>query len=259
MSNLPMIQKSLTEFVITEDEMQLVKTVEGCTRISEMGNEVKRGEVGTVAGIWRTFIGIPKTDITEELLIAMQFIEEHFSFLTIEDIKLAISMSVLRKLKDTEFSGYFSPMYIAKVLNAYVHHKNMTLASPRRRRQQDEQEEIEKRNKPTPIQQANNYRNMMQDFYEEWQRTGEIRDTFNLSYNFLRKNMILDINKELLENAQEFGKKKVAELKTKAFDNISFNFGLEEKRWARNYCVCKFFETVDIKVLCNNIKPEQFT
>jgi hypothetical protein len=69
----------------------------------------------------------------------------------------------------------------------------------------------------------------------------------------------------LVKEAQEYGKKRADEqskarqkkgLKT-AFSSIDI-FQMEEKKWARNYCVQKYFENVDIDILCNKIIPEHF-
>ena len=65
----------------------------------------------------------------------------------------------------------------------------------------------------------------------------------------------------MITEAQEYGKKKVIEAKQKKAltDKIDVGFfEAEEKSWSRSYCVQKFFETVDIDVLANNIKPELF-
>jgi hypothetical protein len=260
MTNLPATQKSLRTFVTSEQGLQIVDATEGALRIREMTDHDAKEAIVEAVAMWRVYIGIPSTEVSEEIVFAVKFIFEHYSFLTIKEISLAVNLSVLRKLRDTEFTGYFSPMYIAKVLNAYVHYQNMILAEARRARQKEEEEEMAKRNKPNREMQAENYRHMMKDFYEEWKVSGEIRDTFNLSYNYLRRAKFLLVDQEILTAAEKYGKQKVEELKKKSknINSLSFNFEIEEKRWARNYCVCNYFKTVDINVLCDNIIPEHF-
>jgi hypothetical protein len=72
---------------------------------------------------------------------------------------------------------------------------------------------------------------------------------------------MLEVSQTMIKEAQEYGKKKVMEAKQKKplTDRIDMNyFDAEEKSWARTYCVQKYFESVDIDVLANNIKPELF-
>jgi hypothetical protein len=71
---------------------------------------------------------------------------------------------------------------------------------------------------------------------------------------------MMEVTKETIEEAQAYGKKKVAELKEKEFFGKidSHLYATQEKGFSRNYCVQKFFKTVDINILANNIKVEHF-
>ena len=206
------------------------------------------------------YIGIPKTDVAEELLLVATFIGENYGFLTIAEIDLAIKLSVLRKI-DGEFYGYFSPMYVAKVLDSYLHYRKMTMADAIRRKEKAEMEEKEKESRPSPEKQAEDTRKIFRDYYAVWKETGEIRDVFSICYNYLRKHKMLEVSQQMIVDAQEYGKRKVLEIKQKrsGLQKIDTNLdAVEEKSWARTYCVQKYFETVDIDVLANNIKAEHF-
>ena len=72
---------------------------------------------------------------------------------------------------------------------------------------------------------------------------------------------MMQVSKERIEEAQAYGKKRVEEVKETARREgrkIDYDLGMEEKRWARNYCVQKYFDAVDINIICKNIKPEHF-
>lgn len=253
------MQKSLLEYITSEEEHSIVQAVEGSKQIAKAEN-VKEELINMVVK-WRMYIGIPKADVAEELVLVAGFIYENYGFLTLPEIELAIKLSVLRKLKDVEFHGYFSPMYVGKVLDSYLYYRKMTMADSIRRREKAIAEEREKLNRPSPEEQAEGYKELFRSFYNEYKQNGYIRDVFNLCYNFLRKHKMMEVPKERIEEAQEYGKRKVEEVKEKARregGKIDFDLGLEEKRWARNYCVHKFFDDVDINILCNNIKPHHF-
>jgi len=249
-------QKSLLEFISSEEEHSIVKAVENSKQIVKCENVAE--ELINIVVKWRMYIGIPKSDVAEELAIVSSFIFENYSHLTLEEIQLAIKLSVLRKLPDTEFHGYFSPMYVGKVLDAYLYYRKMTMADAIRRREKHLSELLEKENRPSPEKQAEDFRKLIREFYEQWKETGEIRDVFNLCYNFLRKHKMMSVPQPMIAEAQAYGKRKVEEMKKARLEKITFDLDLEEKRWARNYCVQKFFESVDINVLCNNIKTEHF-
>lgn len=247
------------DYISSDAEHSIVKAVEGSKQVAKINSD-EREELINLVVKWRLYIGIPKADVAEELVLNAQFIYENYGFLTIDEIELAIKLSVLRKLPDCEFHGYFSPMYVSKVLDSYLHYRKMTLADAIRRRDKAIAEERERQNRPTPEKQAEMTRSIFKTFYEEWKKDGAIRDVFNICYNYLRKHKMLVIDQEMLEGAQAYGKLKVKEAKEEnRYGKIEFDLDMEEKRWARNYCVQKYFESVDINVLCNNIKAEHFT
>ena len=258
LQSLSNVQKSLSEYIRSDEERNIVKALED-KQIAKSEN-VKENIINVVVK-WRMYIGIPKADVAEELALVAGFIFENYGFLTLSEIELAIKLSVLRKLNDTEFHGYFSPMYVAKVLDSYLYYRKMTMADSIRRRDKAIAEEKENNNKPSPEEQAEGYKELFKGFYDEYKQQGYIRDVFSLCYNFLRKHNFMEIPKERIAEAQAYGKRKVQEVKENARlegGKIDFDLGLEEKRWARNYCVQKYFDTVDINVLCNNIKPNHF-
>jgi hypothetical protein len=253
------VQKSLLDYITSEDEHAIVKSIEGSKQISK--EEDNKNLLIDLVVKWRMYIGIPKADVAEELVLVAAFIFENYGFLTIPEIELAIKLSVRRKLKDTEFHGYFSPMYVGKVLDSYLYYRKMTMADAIRRREKAIAEQVEKSNKPSPEQQAEDYKELFVSFYNEYKSQGYIRDVFNLCYNFLRKHDMMKVSKERIEEAQAYGRKRVEEVKETARKEgrkIDYDLGLEEKRWARNYCVQKYFDSVDINIICGNIKPEHF-
>lgn len=251
----------MSDFVKNEEEYEIVKAVENSIKIENVDKE----SLVNLAIKWRMHIGIPNSDVEEELLLIAGFIYQNYPYLTIGEVELAMKLSILRKLKDTEFFGYFSPMYVAKVLDSYLYYRKITMADVIRQREKAIQEEKEILNKPSPSEQADRFRSLFKEFYKEWKEKGEINDPFNLAYNYLRKVNILQVPQEMITKAQEYGRKKTDEyLKNRREEGKKISFysselvGNQEKRYARNYCVQKFFENIDINVLCNNIIPEHF-
>lgn len=75
---------------------------------------------------WRTMLGI-KTEMSDtDATINAMFIRDEYSHLTIEQIAIAINMSLSGKLKvdPSLFNSEFTPLYIAKILNAFDKYNN---------------------------------------------------------------------------------------------------------------------------------------
>jgi hypothetical protein len=87
-----------------------------------------------VVAKWRMYVGLPKTDVSEELSLVAQFLYKEYGYLTVNEIELAYTLSVTNRLREAEFFGYFSPLYVGKVLDAYLYYRKITMADTIRRR-----------------------------------------------------------------------------------------------------------------------------
>jgi hypothetical protein len=249
--------KPLLEFTITNEEVALVKCVEGSVLI---GNLKDLNPLVNVVAKWRMYIGLPKEDISEELSIVADFLFKQYPFLTIAEIELAYTLSVTNKLKDVEFYGSFSPLYVGKVLDSFLYYRKLTLADTIRRKQKYDNEIKEMENRPTPQKQCNDLKGAIKDMYEEFKQTGELRDPFNICYNFLRRTKVLIVKKDEIEKAMDYGKKMYLSKERNLFDKVTESSKESEiQRYARNWCVQNYFNNVGIDVILNNIKVEHFT
>lgn len=255
MQNQSPKQNSLLEHIQNNEELEIVKSIENSLQVARLEN------MDTLLGVvakWRMYIGLPKTDVSEELMINVDFINKNYPFLTLGEIELAINLSVTRKLEDVEFYGYFSPLYVGKILDSYLYYRKKTLSDAIRRKEKADMEKKEMENRPSPEKQVEVVREIFTGFYNEWKEKGEIRDMLNYGYNFLRRIGVLIVTKEDIEAAQAYAKKKIQEKNNSSFLK-PIDSENEEKRYSRNWCVQKYFESVDIDILLNNIKPEHFT
>ena len=116
--------------------------------------------------------------------------------------------------------------------------------------------------KATPKEKMDGMIDLIHYFYEGYKEKGIINDHFNTLYNYFRRSSKLNPSKEVVNEALEYAKVKVLEHKTSYGD---FVLGKEkpnnenlEKRYARNYCVQKLFETINIDEFIKTIKIEEF-
>lgn len=207
---------------------------------------------------WRVYVGVPKSDVSEELAIITEFIYKNFGHLTIKELELAINLSVLRKLEDVDFFGTFSVMYVGKVLESYMYYRKRTMADPIRRMEKQKYEELEKRNKPTPQEEADLTKEILSDFYKQYKEEGQINDILNICWFFLRKHKWLTPNRKEYDDAMDWANKEYDKLNKGFFSRVQDDKEQKIKILARNYCVQNYFSKIDINVVLKNIKPELF-
>ena len=111
-------QKSLLDFAKTNEETNIIICLEGNKAIGLLENPQEK--LIDIVSKWRMYIGMPKNDVSEELIIVAQYIYENYPNITIAEIDLAVNLSISQKLKDSEFHGYFSPMYVIAPPSMYV-------------------------------------------------------------------------------------------------------------------------------------------
>ena len=246
------------EYTETKEEIQIVKCIQESIMIQKLQELTP---LINVVAKWRMYVGLPKTDVSEELSLVADFLYKEYGYLTVNEIELAYTLSVTNRLREAEFFGYFSPLYVGKVLDAYLYYRKITMADTIRRRDRAMQEAKELANKPTQEQQAKQMKELFKEMYDRYKSQGEIYDPFSITYNFLRRAKLYTPTKEEIEEAVKWGKEKVQEIKREKYAFVKYNLNQEEeeKRWSRTWCVQKYFENVDISVLLNNIKPEFFT
>jgi len=247
---------SILNFITTNNELQIVKAVELGQRIETLTDKTSLLQC---VSRWRLYIGLPKEDVTQELTIITEFIFKSYGHLTIQEVDLAVQLSVTRQLEDCEFYGNFSPLYVGKVLSAYLYHRKLTMADAVRRKEVFDMEAKEKESKPTPEQECELTKDIIKDFYNQYKEIGEITDLFNICYNLFRKLNLIKPDKGMIDEAMKYGK----EMASKGTSRLNFKELLKHtdnmtKVYARNYCVQKYFDKIEIEELLAKITPNLF-
>lgn len=229
---------------------------------------------------WVYYLGLTKLS-PEDLVMLEMYIIRSYGHLTLEEIDLAIELSVSGKLDvDTNPYGNFSPMYVSNIIGAYLRYRNkmMTEIIQRRAtviREQDRQQAA------APHTQCLAMKETIRQCYDEHKNTGEITDFFNVIYNFLRRtNRMVEVYKAkessfkstpttfvmyptITEACMDSARKKAAALAQQRGKKhiMSFLDGDDEttiKKYARNYCVGLYFNAVPLDTLLNEITESEF-
>ena len=253
------------DYVQTNQQRELVQSIMATPAIATMNENDAKNSILELISYWRVMIGVPNKDVgdvAQELASLVQFIFNNYKHMTCGELKLAIDYSIMGVLKDVEFNGFFSPMYVSKVLQSYLTYRKIQLTDPIDRMEKDRIKLEEDKKKPSPEERCKNTKLIMKEFYEEWKATGEINDPFGIAYEFLRKVKWLKVSQKDLDDSLAYGRTKANNWKNKS-DEKGMRFDADmptfQRRFAKAYLVQKFFSNVNIDVLLNNIKPELFT
>jgi len=232
--------------------------------------EVEKNYVNKLIDVltkWRWMSGTnsynqEEDEIGQELALISKFILSNYSTISLDEISLAIDLSLTDKLNvDVRTFNTFSPMYVSRILNAYLEYKRrMYNEIMERKNKVDSREEMEK--KVSPKEKMDSMVELIEYFYEQYKSEGTINDYFNTLYNYLRRTKKLNPSKEVVNEAMEYGKSMATEHINSFFGKGLFdekpnkdNIG---KRFARNYCVQKYFDGIDIKEVISSIDIKEF-
>lgn len=201
-------------------------------------------------------------DIAQELALICKFVLNNYPQITLEEISLAIDLSLTDKLNcDVRTFNTFSPMYVSRILNAYIEYKRYMYNDLMKRKESlDLKKEMDK--EITPEEKMQNMVELIRYFYDKYKSEGIVNDYFNTLYNYFRRTNRMVVGKKLIDEALTYAKvesknhiKEYFEdgLKTEKIDIESL-----EKRYARNYCVQVFFDNLDIEKLVSTITIDEF-
>jgi hypothetical protein len=114
----------------------------------------------------------------------------------------------------------------------------------------------------TPEEKMESMVELIRYFYDKYKSQGIVNDYFNTLYNYLRRTNRLVIGKQIIDDALKYGKEEAIKHKKEYFDDAlkkeKVNIEGVEKRYARNYCVQRYFDEISIEEIVNLIKPEHF-
>jgi len=239
----------------SDNKIKIYQAYYSLKRIKQFKSNDELKPLIDLIGKWRFYIGVKEELTQEELFMNINFIKDNFSELNLMDIDQAINLSIKGDLDvDVEHYQSFTPLYISRILKAYKIYKGEVMTTIR--------ETINKNdNKPKELSDVDRValtRASLSVLYES-RNNENFYDYGNVTYDFIKKNNLFPITKELVEKAMKFGKEKtrdntrnsaitdalhntekyVKEAKAKKDYNIRQN--------ARNYVVREWLNTFDQK------------
>lgn len=256
----------LIEVVSTENEARFVTAISKA-KIGELSTTDTKDRLIDILAKWRWMSGVNTTnqdenEIAHEMALICKFIINNYPQITLDEISLCIDLSLTNKLDcDVRTFNVFSPMYVSRILNAYIDYKNSTYNDLMRKKHHLE-EKINKEKEPTDKEKMDGTIELIEYFYGKFQENEEIDDYFGVLYSYFRKKNIINPNKEMIEKAMTYGLEKSKNYVSNYFDDFIKGKKVKDeyfqKRFARNYCVQKLFETKSLNELISEVKITDF-
>jgi hypothetical protein len=221
---------------------------------------------------WRIMLGLSKDMSEEELKINVQFIKNSYGKLTTKEIELAMDLSLQGRLGvDPQPYGNFSPLYISKILNAFVEkHDEQINALLQRKRQSEIEMKRNEVDKRTPLEKAESLKRFITDWGKSVRDNDRYYGDFNHSvWNFLNNGGFIEPDDEMLNAAKIFADNEHRQMeeieKKNVFMNAMRGFQKEQEvkkrkeMYGRFYVMRAFFRSLsDVDEFMNQFDINTF-
>jgi hypothetical protein len=204
-------------------------------------------------------------------------IKQLYPTLTLPEIRHAVDLSLIGHLNmsaDLYSNQSFSVLYCIGILKAFIEYKKEQLAPVFERWQKSAPEQVELTEMELMIADSNAIKELFEDEYALWLKTGEINDPFDQLYNYLQRTKKLKISADEVKKAKKYAQDKVTEFLKKEDGSVSeaiekmrsksgqgdiINITHLEKKYAKKYCVYHLFKKLkNISQFTKTISPEEF-
>lgn len=244
----------------------MVSAFAGKKRLQQLSGKESLAIVDVV-GLWMANLGVINSISDAEIGIVANFIRDNYSFLTIQEIKLAMNLSMTDKLNcDSElYNKSFSAKYVGKILNAYIEYRNNELTDFRIRVEAERQKRADV--PPSPKEKMDIAINFLKDCYKSFSEDNANTDGFHIVYEFLKKTKRLRGGKEKVDAALKYGEKASKEFMNTQYKdgmgNIVKGYNQVDKdhlktRFAKSYIVADFFKNNKFEDFIASITIKEF-
>ena len=203
---------------------------------------------------WANYLGIKKPEASELNTLA-NFIRENFPNFNAVDLGECINLVATDSLDtDAQAYGQLSVVYVSKVLKAYQLYKNEIICKVREKIQKIAQEKVIP---PSDEERIANFKALLNMAKESVTKGEEYYDTGEVIYGFIRHNKLIQMTKELIDDAMAYGnnvfrQKSKADAYKKVINDVAFTKLVKEdivKRHAREYVTDLWLKQTDIETI----------
>jgi hypothetical protein len=255
------------DWIKNDTELAIANTMSE-KKIKEFNRE-DMAELVSVMGQWRLLLGVTGDSTETELIFICQFIYDNFGKFTLSDVRIAMNWTISGKVD----VGYvtqknISAYYISKALQAYENKKIEIINEIAINKERLESRYEDKR-ELTPEEKAKSFKEYLIMIYESYKENGKFWDGPEYIYKWLKETGQVNPTKDEINEAVIFGYQKLMKEKEedafeKTFKNINKEkLSLEDsearkKKYAREFIVCKIFDSVELYDLLKKINIQYF-
>lgn len=253
----------------TSEQKNCIKAFEFKKKIKDFDNN-EIGNLIDVLGKWRFYLGVSKDATAEEFMVLTDYIKKNHANLTLDEIHLMIDLSLKSRLNvEVRLFGNFSPLYVSQIINAY-HEYKASLLEDVNRKVHDNEIKLLSQKTFTPQDDMNITTEIIIDEYNHFKEHGVVKDYMNIVYDFMLKSKRMIISKADIHDAMNYGNimANTEMMQGATLHEIMQNYREKDKkldkkdylskRYARNYCLQKYFDNVNLNDLISSIKIDEF-
>ena len=246
-------QVSIGGLIRSEQEKQVYLATQD-KQIKFISSNTEMNELLKVVTTWRLYLGIKEDASKEELVLITNFIKDNYPEFTKKEIESAYKLAITNKLNvDAEPYGKFSPIYVARILNAYRTFKTETMAQIRIRKNQFEREQqLEKpKTKEELIEAKKNH--ILWYIQTLNQKTDYVGDYNKWCWDFMTKNKIItgdNVNfAKAKEEAENLKNRNIRNIFLRVFQQMTLPEREKEEQvllemYGRYYLLKQYFSNV---------------
>jgi hypothetical protein len=195
-------------WVRTNEEKRLYLAPHGKRLVHFKNNDMN--ELKAVVIKWVYYLGLTDKVVDKDIIALTKVIQELFPQLTIEDIRLAIDLCLKNELGiDIECYGNFSPMYVSKILNAYLIYSNTKIREINWRKNTIEQQQVVEVEEPYE-KRVEARRRIIRNYFDKLLSTQNyVADFDSIIWGLFVRKKLIDPTKIDLVEAEQWAEQKV--------------------------------------------------
>ena len=202
-NSIGLVKANSKKLGISVNKIQIFEANIKAERIKDFKNNNQLKPLIDLVGKWRYYIGIREDLSQEEMFMNINFIRENFNELNLIDINQAINLSLKGDLNvDVEHYQNFTPLYISKILKAYKEYKGKIIFEIR-----DKLRLIQNKPKEPSAEEKLKITKMSLSTMYDQKDEKTFYDYGGVTWDFIKRNNLIVMSKELVKEAMEYGKK----------------------------------------------------
>lgn len=214
---LKLPESGLTKILnLPKEEIQIYEASRNLPRLNTVNNVQDRAFVIIELTNWVQLIGREEKVSADQLVICADFIIKNFGHLNLIDIRNAYINIISGTIENNiEYHNEFTPVYIAKVLNAYMPYRRDIIHKTKQSIKRIE--DTKPTPKPPKEQSDKNFLIILDDAYKSVNiNNTTYLDFGDLIYDFIVKNKLVLFDKKIKTKAKAYAKREIKSEKKKS-------------------------------------------